>query len=150
MATLSEIIRRAMTFLLAGFLWLHALLILNIQSSVLSKCTRLLRLTSSEFVLFALLVICSFLAASGFWKTLLSLGYIYFFPLVLFVCFLRLSFLMLRAMNRWFKAQATAPQPTESLVASQSGPPLSPALPSSSVGRVDAKKTAGEILPFLL
>jgi hypothetical protein len=81
MATFSEIVRRVTTFLLAAFLWLHALLFVNIQSALLTKCSRLLRLTTSEVVLFALLVIFSFLAASGFWKTLLSLSYVYFFPI---------------------------------------------------------------------
>jgi hypothetical protein len=150
MATFSEIVRRATTFFLAAFLWLHALLFLNVQSSFLSKCTRVLRLTTAEVVLFVLLFIFSFLAASGFWKTLLSLGYIYFFPFVLFVYFLRLSFLMLRAMNRWFKAQGTAPQLRESLVVKQNPPATPPVLPSSSRDRVDARKTAAEILQFLL
>ena len=150
MAAFSEIIRRATTFFLAAFLWLHALLFLNIQSALLSKCRRVLRLTTSEFVLFALLAIFSFLAASGFWKTLLSLSYIYFFPFVLLWYVFRLSFLVLRAMNRWFKAQATPPQLRESLVPRQNASAAISVLPSSSDGIVGAKKTAAELLRFLL
>src|ERR1039458_508997 len=40
--TLTESIRRPTTFLLAVFLWLHALLFLNPHSAVLSKCAQLL------------------------------------------------------------------------------------------------------------
>ena len=60
---ISEIVRKATTFLLAVF--------------------QLLRLATSEVVLFLLLFTFSMLAASGFWKTLLSVTYIYFFPFVL-------------------------------------------------------------------
>jgi hypothetical protein len=69
MAKLSESVRKGTTVLLALFLCLHALFFLNVQSALISKCTQLLRLTASEVVLFALLVIFSSLAA-----------YIYFPP----------------------------------------------------------------------
>src|ERR1700676_3655199 len=138
MATFSEIVRRATTFLLALFLWFHALFFLNIQSTFVSRFTRVLRLAPSEAVLFSLLVVFSFLAASGFWRTLLSLAYIYFFPFVLIWYVFRLSFLVLRAMNRWFKAQATPPQLRESLVPRQNASAAISVLPSSSDGIVGA------------
>lgn len=145
----SEGVRRTTTFLLAMFLWLHALFFVNVQSTLISKCTRFLRLTASEAVLLALLVIFSFLAASGFWKTLRSLAYIYFFPFVLLGYVFYWGFLMLRALNRWFQAQAT-PQRGGSLVVGQNASAIAPALPASSGSGVGAKKTAAELLRFLL
>jgi hypothetical protein len=149
MATLSEIVRKATTFLLAVFLWAHALFFLNIQSNLISKCTRLLRLTTSEVVILALLVIFSFLAASGFWKTVGSLGYIYFFPFVLLGYVLYWCFLILRSMNRWFKAQAT-PQLGGSLVVEQKASAIAPALPASPDSQVGAKVRLAELLNFLM
>ena len=80
---ISEIVRKATTFLLAVFLWLHAPFFLNIHSNLITECSQLLRLATSEVVLFLLLFTFSMIAASGFWKTLLSVTYIYFFPFVL-------------------------------------------------------------------
>jgi hypothetical protein len=149
MPILLEIIRRVTTFLLAAYLWLHALFLLNVHSTLISKSTQLLRLTTSEVVLFALLVIFSFLAASCFWKTLRSLAYIYFFPFVLLMYVFYVCFLMLRAMNRWFKAQAN-PQQSSALVVEQSSPAITPVAPASSDGQVGAKKSLTELLHFLL
>src|ERR1700676_4389431 len=149
MATFSEIVRRATTFLLALFLWFHALFFLNIQSTFVSRFTRVLRLAPSEAVLFSLLVVFSFLAASGFWRTLLSLAYIYFFPFVLIGHLLRWCFLLLRAMNRWFKAQAHTPQIGSAVVVEQNAPPTAPLLPEDPVAPVEGEKTATEILRFL-
>jgi hypothetical protein len=149
MATLSENIRKATTFLLAAFLWLHALFFINVQSTLISKSTRLLRLTASEVALLALLVVFSFLAASGFWKTLRSLAYIYFFPFVLLAYAFYWCFVILRAMNRWFKAQAT-PQPRSSLVVEKNAPTIAPVLPASSGSQVGRKKSALELLRFVL
>src|SRR5260370_26458620 len=100
MTALAENTRKATTFLLAVFLWLHALFLLDIQSTLVTKCTKLLQLTSSEVVLFGLLVIFTFLTSSGFWKTLRSLAYIYFFPFVLLAYAFYWCFLALRAINR--------------------------------------------------
>src|SRR6267378_3460111 len=130
MGTISENVRKATTFLLAVFLWLHALFFVNIQSPLIAKFTQLLRLTTAEFVLFALLVILSFLAASGFWKTLLSLTYIYCFPFVLLGYVFYCCFLILRAMNRWFKAQAIQ-QTGNVRIIEQNAPAIVPA-PSAS------------------
>lgn len=149
MATLSEFVRRATTFLLATFLWLHALLFLNIQSTLISKCTELLRLGPAEVILFALLVIFSLLAASGSWKTLLSVAYIYFFPFFLLWYALRWCFLMLRAVNRWFNAQALPPL-GESLVVEGRASTIPPVLSANSGSRAGARKTAAELMRFVL
>jgi hypothetical protein len=69
MAALSESIRKITTFLLAVFIWLYALFILNVQSTCAARCAQYLRLTISETVLLALLVIFSFASGSGFWAT---------------------------------------------------------------------------------
>ncbi len=75
---------------------------------------------------------------------------VYFFPFVLLWYALRLSFLVLRSVNRWFKAQATSPQLRESVVARQNATTPPPTLSSDPIGRVDARKTTAEILRFLL
>jgi hypothetical protein len=149
MAGIPDLLRRVTTFFLALFLWLHFFFLANIQSSLISKYSRVLRLAPSEMVLLALLVIFSFLAASGFWKTVGSLVYIYAFPLVVLGYALRWLFLILRAMNRWFKAQATAPRLGSSLVVEQSSQVSVPLLPATA-SRVEKKKTAVELLQFLL
>jgi hypothetical protein len=57
MEALSENIRKITTFLLAVFLWLHALFILNVQSTFAAKSAQYLRLTISETLLLALNVL---------------------------------------------------------------------------------------------
>jgi hypothetical protein len=144
-----ENVRRVTTFLLASFLWVHALFFFNVQSTLVSKYSRLLRLAPSEAVLCALLVIFSLLAASGFWKSLLSLAYIYGFPFVLMGRALKWCFLILRAMNRWFTAQATPPQLRNSCVIENvATTTLLPTI-SSSHAEPSTKKTLVEILRFL-
>jgi len=149
MPQLLEIIRRVTTFLLAAYLWLHALFLLNVQPTIISKSTRLLRLTASEVVLFSLLVIFSFLAASGFWRTLRSLAYIYLFPFVLVVYGCYWFFLVLRVTNRWFKVQAS-PQQSSILVPEQSSRAIAPAAPAGSGGKASVKKSIAELARFLL
>src|SRR5208337_835441 len=149
MSQFLEIVRRATTFFLALYLWLHALFLINLQSALISKSTQLLRLTTPEVVLFALMVIFSFLAASGFWKTLYSLAYIYFFPFVLLGYFFYWSFLLLRAINRWFTVQAN-PQRNSDLVVEQSRPHIAPSVPATPGGNVAAKTNVSELLRFLL
>lgn len=147
---LFEYVRRLTTFLLASFLWLHALFFFNVQSTLISKYSGVLRLAPSEGVLCALLVIFSFLAASGFWKSLLSLAYVYAFPFVLMGRALWLCFLILRATNRWFKAQMIPLQLGSPLVIDTSiSNALLPATISSSHAEAPKKKTAVEILRFL-
>ena len=108
-ASASDGVRRATTFLLAVFLWLHALFFLNYQSVLLSRVARLVHFTASEVVLFCLLLILSCLSASGFWRMVRSLAYIYFFPFVVFGYLLYILFLALRSLNGWFKRQVPAP-----------------------------------------
>ena len=148
METLSENVRGITTFCLAVFLWLHALFFLNVQSAFIAKCRQLLRLTSSEVVLLILLVIFSFVAGSGFWKPLRSVAYIYTFPFVLLAYAFYLSFLILRALHRWFKAQAN-PQARPPII-EQSVSPSVPALPGGSDGQVDTKNGVAEVFRFLL
>jgi len=119
-ATVSDLIRRVTTFLLAVSLWLHALFFLNFESPLLSGISRFLRFTASEAVLFALLVIFSFLAASGFWRMLRSLAYIYFFPFVLFGYFFYFCVLAIRGLNRWLAARAPQNQGDLTLIGQQS------------------------------
>jgi hypothetical protein len=106
MAALTESIRKPTTFLLAVFLWLHAVLFLNVHSAVISKCSQLLHLTTSEAALFILLLTFSLVTCSGFWRSLRSLAYVYGFPIVLLGYALYGCFLALRGVNRWFVSQA--------------------------------------------
>lgn len=145
---ISENVRKITTFCLAVFLWLHALFFLNVQSAFIAKCTQLLRLSSSEVVLFILLVLFSFVAGSGFWKPLRSVAYIYAFPFVLVAYAFYLSFVILRALHRWFKAQSdphVRPHVIEHSVS-----PIVPAPPEVSAGQVDAKTRVAEAFRFLL
>ena len=98
-----DLVRRATTFFLAVYLWLHAFFLFNIQSNVISRISGIIRLTATEIIIFVLLIVFSFLAASGFWKTLRSFAYIYFFPFVLLAYGFYLLYLALRAVNRWIK-----------------------------------------------
>jgi hypothetical protein len=100
-----DFVRRATTFLLAAYLWLHAFFLLNIQSALISRISGIVRLTTTEVLIFILLVVFSFLAASGFWKTLRSLTYIYFFPFVLLGYGFYVVYLALKAVNKWLKKQ---------------------------------------------
>jgi len=130
-------------------LWTHALLFLNIQSPVISGAAGLLRLTSSEIVLFALLLSFSFLAASGFWKTIRSLAYIYLFPFVLFMYFLYFCFLLIRATHRWLKVQGNL-QMGEAVVSDQKALTTLPGPPTSSGIPSEATENASGLLRFLL
>jgi hypothetical protein len=150
-ATVLEKLRKTTTFLLAVFLWLHAIFFLNLHSSVLARAERLLYFTGSELVLFALLVLLSFLAASGFWKMLRSLAYIYFFPFVL--CWRVLYFLVvsIRVVDRWFRRQTETPTGNSLLIQGTSPGPTTPlptaTTPSANLPKAPAKKPG---LRFLL
>jgi hypothetical protein len=152
MATFIESIRKVTTFFLAAFLWLHAFLFLNVQSSLIYKCTQLLRLTTSEVVLFGLLVIFSFLTASGFWRTLLSLVYVYFFPFVLLGYAFYFCFLILRAINGWFRTQIGETKPTtNTLVVEQKTSPTTQVISASQASQdAGKKKGIAAFLDFLL
>ena len=115
MKAAAEIVRRITTFLLAVFLWLHALFLLDVQVPLVTGLSHYVRLTSSETILFVLLFLFSALSASGFLRNLRSIAYIYFFPLVLVFYLLVIVFRLLRAINRWFtKDQNLSVQQTNS------------------------------------
>jgi hypothetical protein len=150
MATVSDLFRRVTTFLLALFLWLRFFFLANLQSSLISRYSRVLRLRPSELLLFALLLTFSFLAGSGLWKTIRSLAYIYVFPLVVLAYVVVWCFLILRAVNRWFEAQATPPQLGSALIVQPPSPAGAPLPTADSANRVEVKKAAKEVLQFLL
>jgi hypothetical protein len=152
MTPLFENIRKATTFLLAVFLWLHAFLFLNLQAPLISKCVQILHLTASEIVLFSLLLIFSCVTASGFWKTLLSLTYIYFFPFVLLAYVFYGCFLVLQTINRWFVVQIGQAKPTtNALVVEQKRSTNASALPATSGSQAaGSKNRITELLGFLL
>jgi len=146
MEVISESIRKITTFLLAAFLWLHAVFILNVQSTLAAKSAHYLRLTTSETLLLALLVIFSFASGSGFWKPFRSLLYIYAFPFVLFWKLLYWFFRALGALHRWFKEQAY--QSAASLVVEQKELPDSPT-PATAPANAGTKDRTQEFLSFL-
>jgi len=148
MASLSEIVRKVTTFLLALFLWSHAIFVLNVPSSFVSRCAQYLRLTISETILVALLVIFSFASGAGFWKPFRSLLYIYAFPFVLFWKFLYWFVLALRALNRWFTSQAYQSVDTLLVEQKQSSAPV--ATPTTPAPKTTAKQRVKEFLSFLL
>jgi hypothetical protein len=95
----------------------------------------------------------SFLVASGFWKTLKSLTYIYFFPFVLVIYALYALGIGLKAVNKWFKKQAHFE--SESQANPTQSPPLligSTAPQAEPVGahQREASQTARQIVLFLL
>jgi hypothetical protein len=108
----------------------------------------MLRLAPSEVLLFLLLVTFSLLTASGFWKTLGSLTYIYLFPFVVLGYALYAAFLMLRAINKWLLAQAKPPAWASGVVEQTATPTVS--LQRQPDQRVEAKKTTRNVLLFLL
>lgn len=134
MKVAAEIVRRITTFLLAVFLWLHALFLLDVQVPLVTTLSHYVRLTSSETILFILLFLFSALSASGFLRTLRSIAYIYFFPLVLVFYLLVIVFRLLRAMNRWFaKDQNLSTQQTDSKQIEVATPQTEEIAPASAV-----------------
>jgi fatty acid desaturase len=103
--TVADRIRRATTSVLAVFLWLHAILFLDFQSPLITKLSGFAKLTSSEVVLLVLLFAFSLLAGAGFWRMLLSIVYIYFFPFVLFWRLFQIFVVIMLSINAWFNAQ---------------------------------------------
>jgi hypothetical protein len=97
-----EFFRLAIRFFLALFLWLHAFFLFGGHSIVILTLTRWLRLTSVETVLFLLLLMFSFVAGSGLWKTTKNLAYLYFFPVILVFACLYFVFSIIRAIGKKF------------------------------------------------
>ena len=145
-ATVSDRIRRATTLLLAVFLWAHALFLIDVQSTGLSRLSKLRHFTDSEAVLFGLLVALSFLSASGFWRMLRSVLYIYLFPFVLIGYGLYCCALMLRAINRWFRKYAPT-QPHQFVEATKAIPP--PGASGKIDGRTEKRNGVRGLLRFL-
>ncbi len=102
------IIRRLARFLLASFLWLHALFFWNPQTHALATLSRYLHLTFSEMTLFVLLFLFSAFCSSGWWSALKSACYIYAFPFVMLGYFFVLLFQVLKGINAWFSRDQPA------------------------------------------
>ncbi len=102
MSTLILFIRRLTTFLLASFLWIHALFLWNVQTRLVAGLSRYMHLTLAEVALFILLFLFSVLCSSGWWGAVKSAVYIYLFPFVLVIYFFIIIFLGLKAINAWF------------------------------------------------
>src|ERR1700722_13977837 len=151
MASVLERVRKSTTFLLAAFLWLHALFFLPVQAALITKLARVLRLEPSEVMLFVLLVIFSLLAASGFWRTVGSIIYIYGFPFVLLGYTFWWGFRIIRATNRWLLSQAPSRPIIRSIVVAPTPAPIVSSSAQSVVAGPDTtNKTAADIWRFLL
>jgi len=150
MASMLERVRKSTTFLLAVFLWLHALFFLPVQPALITRLAQGLRLTPSEIVLFVLLVIFSFLAASGFWRTVGSIAYIYGFPFVLVGYTFWWAFRIIRATNRWLLSQAPSPPIVRSIVFVPTPAPIVSESVQLEVSPDTTKQKAADIWRFLL
>lgn len=100
-------------FLVAVFLWSHALFFLSPQLTFISPIERTLHFSASEVLLLALLALFSLLAASGFWQMLGNIAYVYFFPFVLTFYAVVGAFLLARSLVRFF---GSAPRKTLEVV----------------------------------
>jgi hypothetical protein len=145
-------IRRATTFVLAVFLWLHAILFLDFQSPLIAKLSSFARLTSSEVVLLVLLFAFSLLAGAGFWRMLLSIVYIYFFPFVLFWRLFQVFVVVLRLINAWLNAQRGA-QPSElptttTTIQATTTPPAQPTVTTKTGVKKDKPLWSYLLRPF--
>ncbi|MGD1105203.1 MAG: hypothetical protein ABSA59_24425 [Terriglobia bacterium] len=151
-ATLSDKIRRPVTFLLALFLWLHALAFVDIHSWLISKCAHILRLTTSEVVLFILLFVFSVVTGSGFWRTLGSLAYIYGFPFVLLGYTFYWTAVALVAIHKWFISNTNAGDMQIDVVLGHpaSPPPSPPLLLQGPTAGTVMKGRAAELVQILL
>jgi hypothetical protein len=155
------VVRRLARFLLASFLWLHALFFWNPQTRILPMMSRYMHLTLLEMTLFVLLLLLSVLCSSGWWITVKSALYIYFFPFVLLGWFFVLLFRALKGINAWFSRDQPAedrPTLTELIVLPTPAAPLpqqpivaqpavsaGPALPAMPVAPA-AKKSPSTLL----
>jgi hypothetical protein len=122
-------IRMTTRFLLASFLWFHAVLFWNPHTRIVAGLSRYLHLTLSEVTIFTLLLLFSILWSSGWWTSFKSTLYIYGFPFVLSWYFVVLIFLTLKGINAWFRRDQPAdsgPALQELLVLPQSDLPSGP------------------------
>jgi hypothetical protein len=102
------VVRRLTRFVLASFLWLHALFFWDPHTRILAALSRYIHVTLSEMTLFVLLFLFSVLCSSGWWNTAKSALYIYCFPFVLLGRFFVLLFLALKGINAWFSRDQPA------------------------------------------
>lgn len=126
MSSLILFVRRLTTFLLASFLWIHALFFWNVQTRLVAGLSRYMHLTLSEVTLFILLFLFSILCSTGWWGAVKSAVYIYFFPFVLVIYFFILIFLALKGINAWFskdQPSVTGPSLSELVVLPTQAPP---------------------------
>jgi hypothetical protein len=145
MAKFLRWIRWACRFLLAFFLWLHALFILNVAPSLVPYASHV-KSNAAELTVLLLLAALTILASYGIGNVFVDAIYIYFFPFVfLFYCALLLFKGIKRGyevvwgqdepLNISLKQFAVAPQPT--LV---QAPPTKPAVTETPEGSAPAEK----------
>ena len=143
MGSLILFVRRLTTFLLASFLWIHALFFWNVQTRLVAGLSRYMHLTMSEVTLFILLFLFSILCSSGWWGAVKSALYIYFFPFALAIYFFILLFLVLKGINAWFSKDqppVAGPSLSEIVVLPTPAPPAKIVIAQPSVRA--AKKTS--------
>ena len=149
MNSVITVIRRLTRFLLAFFLWLHALFLWNPHTHILAVLSRYIHLTLSEMTLFVLLFLFSVLCSSGWWNTVKSALYIYFFPFVLLGYFFVLLFLALKGINAWFSRDQPAedgPTLTELIDVPNPAAPVSQAvIAQPAVPATAAKKSPSTV-----
>jgi len=155
MAQFLRWIRRACRFLLALFLWLHALFVLNVAPSLVPYASRV-KSNAAELTVLLLLAALTILASYGIGNVVVDAIYIYFFPFVfLFYCAL-LLFKGIKGyeavwgedepLNVSLKQLVVAPQPTP-----VHAPPTRLAVTETPKGNAPAEKRSlfGAILrPF--
>lgn len=144
MSSLMLFVCRLTTFLLASFLWIHALFFWNVQTRVVAGLSWYMHLSLSEVTLFILLFLFSILCSSGWWGAVKSALYIYFFPFVLVIYFFILVFLVLKRINAWFSKDQPSvtrpslselvvlptPTPSAKIIIAQPSPPAAKKTPS--------------------
>jgi hypothetical protein len=74
---------KLLRFLLAAFLWLHAVFLLRAPSGALEFVRSRIHFSAEEITLFLLLLLFSFVSGPDLGKTILNLLYVYFFPFIL-------------------------------------------------------------------
>lgn len=124
-------VRKAVRFILAAVMWLHALFVFHAPVPDLSRLGTRIQLTTSEAIVFALLLIFSALATYGWGRLTLDLIYIYFFPFVLLYIVGKWTILALIRVNKFcaagtsieFKLPTT---PSVKVIQAPAQPPVEP------------------------
>ncbi len=75
--------RKVIRFVLSGYIWLHALFLVDGHSKFIGLLTRWLHLSIAETVTLLLLVAFTFVSCGGIWQTTINCLYIFFFPFIL-------------------------------------------------------------------